>query len=110
MRRPSTLIAGSFDTAGTYDGPPVPHIGPPCELGLLLGSETGSCAGWMTGRGRAPYAARVDGTKTIADATWIAPTTAIVAVVIALAVGLQRDAFIEPGRQTVFLVLACLPW
>ena len=46
----------------------------------------------------------------IADAPWIAPTTAIVAVVIGLAVGLQRDVFTHPGWQTVLVALACVPW
>ena len=46
----------------------------------------------------------------IADEPWIAPTTAIVAVIIAVAVGLQRDAFTHPGRQTLFVAVATLPW
>lgn len=46
----------------------------------------------------------------IADAPWVAPTTAIVAAVLMLAVGLQRDAFTSPSWDTVLVLIAGVPW
>jgi signal transduction histidine kinase len=64
----------------------------------------------MTTHTSHPYAARVDTGTRIADAPWIAPTTAIVAGAIGLAVGLQRHVFTEPSWQTVLVLLAVAPW
>jgi signal transduction histidine kinase len=87
-------------------------VGPGPETGLHPWSESKVVA-WVDVRRPdefVRFAAMTTSSGRIADAPWVAPVTAVVAAVLVLVVGLQRDVFTEPGAETVLVLAAGLPW